>query len=162
MTDVTPPVLAISPENDSAHIGAPDIVLGHVEAERPKPEDGRRIIDWEFFDAAGNPLAVSDDGAGNRVLVVADDGAPAPDRAARQQLVTRIGIALDNAQLRLDQKLALAGGAGPDGRVEVVKVAGELADVLVMLGALEDLEIPAPQPHPGSWLHNLLDGAFGR
>ena len=160
MSDPPKPVLAISPENDTAHIGPPDVLLKHLAVERPTPESGKRVIQWEFYDANGVPLTAQDDGAGTQVLVPTDPNADPPDRAQRQLLVRRIGVALQNAQLRLDAFFAKV-EPGPDDRTQMVTATGELDDVLVMLSALEALEVPAA-PHPGSWMHNWLDAVFGR
>ena len=160
MTEPRSPALAISPENDTAHIGPPEVLLPHVTAEVPK-DPGKRVIAWEFYDRDGRPLSVADDGEGGRKLVVADPDADDPPYRTRQLLVDRIGIALQNAQLRLDAHYRTT-PAGPNDKIHMVQVRGELEDVLRMLNALEELEPdPNPDPHPGSWLHNLLDAAFG-
>jgi hypothetical protein len=160
MTEPRSPALAISPENDTAHVGPPGILLPHVRAEAPTTP-GKRVITWEFFDRDGRPLSVADDGEGGQKLVVTDPDADDPTRADQQVLVTRIGLALQNAQLRLDALFSKV-PPGPSDKIEVVKVSGELEDVLRMLDTLEELEPdPDPDPHPGSWLHRLLDAAFG-
>lgn len=155
MTDPEHPVLAISPANDRMHVGAAATVLPHVQAEAPAAGSAVPAVDWEFFDAHGRALSV--DGA---ALVVADPAAPAPGRALRQVLVSRVDLVLAHAQLRLDAAIAADEAAGEPlaagDRARGVRVQGELADVLVALAALDPDLDPTPQgPNPGSWWHNL-------
>lgn len=153
---VSDPVLAISPGNDRMHVGVADVVLSHVTAEKANRGD---TTAWEYFDARGAALAVVDHGAGE-VLEPADPNAAPPLRPARQVLVGRIDLVLAHAQLRLDEDIArrIAGNDPPRDResVRMVRVQGELRDVLIMLAALDKDLDPSPHgPNPGSWWHNF-------
>lgn len=155
MPPVLEPVLAVSPGNDRLHVGKADTVLPHVTAERS--QSGASPIAWQYFDARGVPLAVAIHGAGE-VLEPADATAAPPARPARQVLVSRIDLVLAHAQLRLDLDIArrVAGGEPltDADRTRMVRVQGELTDVLTMLGALDTNLDPTPQgPDAGSWWH---------
>ena len=157
MTDPEHPVLAISPANDRMHVGAAAVVLPHVRAEAPADGGPAAAVDWEFYDGHGRALSVD---AAGPALVLADPAVPAPGRALRQVLVSRIDLVLAHAQLRLDTAIAADEAAGEplaaDDRARGVRVQGELADVLVALAALDPDLDPTPQgPNPGSWWHNL-------
>lgn len=150
------PVLAISPDDDRMHVGADATVLSHVTAEAAQGGDQ---IAWQFFDARGVALAVVDHGAGG-VLEPADPNAALPLRPVRQILVSRIDLVLAHAQLRLDLKIAerIEGHDPPRDKesVRMVRVHGELRDVLIMLAALDEDLDPTPHgPNPGSWWHNF-------
>ena len=157
MTDPDHPVLAISPTNDRMHVGAAAVVLPHVRAEAPAAGSTTPAVAWEFYDAHGRALSVD---ASGPALVVVDPAAPAPGRALRQVLVSRIDLVLAHAQLRLDAAIAADEAAGEplaaDDRVRGLRVQGELADVLVVLAALDpDLDPTPADPHSGSWWHNF-------
>lgn len=151
---VTEPVLAISPGNDRMHVGSAAVVLSHVKAEAQLLGTGLVAVPWQFFDAAGQPLV--EDG-GSATLVANGDAA---DRAGRQVLVARVDLVLAHAQAQLDAQLAKVVAGGDQvldtDPVRMVRVQGELSDVLRMLAALDaDLDPSPTQPNPGSWWHNL-------
>jgi hypothetical protein len=159
VTQAERPVLAISPANDRLHVGAAATVLPHVRAEAPAAGSTTPAVAWEFYDADGRARVVDETGAAP-ALVPADAAAPAPGRALRQVLVSRVDLVLAHAQLRLDAAVAANEAAGEPlaatDRARGVRVQGELADVLVMLAALDPDLDPTPQgPNPGSWWHNL-------
>lgn len=153
MTTIREPVLAITPDSDRMHVGPAATVLSHVTAEQPPAGGPEPATDWEFHDADGRALAVTAGG-----LAAADAAAPAPLRAVRDVLVSRIDLVLAHAQLRLDAQIAqrIAGGDPPtdDERVRMLRAGGELADVLGVLVMLEPGLDPTPgDPTPGSWWH---------
>lgn len=153
MTAIREPVLAITPGSDRMHVGPAATVLSHVTAEQPPARGPAPATDWEFHDADGRALAVTAGG-----LAAADATLAAPARAARQVLVSRIDLVLAHAQLRLDAHVTerIAGGDPPtdDERVRMLRVGGELADVLGVLVMLEPGLDPTPgDPTPGSWWH---------
>lgn len=160
MSDAEKPVLAISPSSDRMHIGLAATLLSHLRAEEPEQGTGINPIPWQFFDFDGNPLAVAEEDGGE-VLVREDSSADPPGRAARQVLVARVDLVLAHAQLRVDQWLAdlVAGGEGPPedaDRVRMVRVQGELADVLTMLAAVgPGLVLNLRTDDNGSWWHNF-------
>lgn len=151
MTDPDPPVLAITPANDGMHVGPAATVLSHVTGEATAPA-------CEYYDPAGRALQIT-----GHSLEPVDPDADPPGDAARQLLVARIDLVLAHAQLRLDAQLATAGGAGPDDPTRMVRVQGDLPQVLVMLAALvPDLDPTPGDPHDSANIfHRLWHAAFG-